>query len=289
MTRLSIICAALLLVLAGCGSEGAVGVGNISDVVSTPATTPTSGGGGSTSVPQMQYQAWLTRDDRLWPVMRSAPRTPAVGATALAGLLDGATADEAANGVGTAIPSDTRLLGLSIADGTATVDLSSEYASGEGARSISQRLAQVVYTLTQFPTVKRVLFHLDGQPVTVFSNAGLALDRPQTRRDYESLLPVIAVITPSAGAEVSSPVTVSGLANVFEANVSVEILDGDGHVIADDVTTASCGTGCWGSFSLDLPYTVEQRQDGTIVVHDDDAAGSGTYPHEVRVPVVLVP
>ena len=103
------------------------------------------------------------------------------------------------------------------------------------------------------------------------------------------VLPVIAVITPSAGAEVSSPVTVSGLANVFEANVSVEILDADGHVIAHDVTTASCGTGCWGNFSLDLPYTVEQRQAGTIVVHDDDAAGSGTYPHEVRVPVVLVP
>jgi len=286
MTRFCITCAALLLVLSGCGSDGAIGVGNISDVVSTPAT---GAGGGSTPVPQMTYQVWFTRSDQLWPVMRSAPRTPAVGATAVADLLAGPSIDESANGVGSAVPSGTHLLGLNIAGGTATVDLSSEFESGEGARSMTERLAQVVYTLTQFPTVKRVVFHLDGQPVTVFSNPGVALDRPQTRHDYEGVLPVIAVITPDAGQEVPSPVTVSGLANVFEANVSVEILDSDGHVIAHDSTTASCGTGCWGTFSLDLPYQVDQKQVGIVVVHDDDAAGSGTYPHEVRVPVVLVP
>ncbi|MDX6551375.1 MAG: Immunoglobulin-like domain of bacterial spore germination, partial [Gaiellales bacterium] len=65
--------------------------------------------------------------------------------------------------------------------------------------------------------------------------------------------------------------------------------DQDGHVIAHDVTTASCGTGCWGSYALDLPFHVDHQQPGTIVVHDDDAAGSGTFPHEQRIAVVLTP
>jgi hypothetical protein len=34
---------------------------------------------------------------------------------------------------------------------------------------------------------------------------------------------------------------------------------------------------------------VSREQRGTIVVHDDDAAGTGTPPHVARVPVVLVP
>jgi hypothetical protein len=36
-------------------------------------------------------------------------------------------------------------------------------------------------------------------------------------------------------------------------------------------------------------YKVDHEQPGTIVVHDDDAAGTGTPPHQVRIPVVLTP
>ena len=86
-----------------------------------------------------------------------------------------------------------------------------------------------------------------------------------------------------------APVTVTGLSNVFEANVTVELLDAAGKVIAQDFTTATCGTGCWGSYELQLPFTVSSRQQGTVVVHDDDAEGSGTPPHEERIPVILLP
>jgi hypothetical protein len=100
---------------------------------------------------------------------------------------------------------------------------------------------------------------------------------------------VIAVASPGFGQTLNSPVTVSGLANVFEANVSVELLDASGALLTKGVTTATCGTGCWGSYSLRLSYTVSARQRGTLVVHDDDAAGTGSYPHELRIPVVLTP
>jgi hypothetical protein len=101
--------------------------------------------------------------------------------------------------------------------------------------------------------------------------------------------PAIVVEAPLANAEVSSPVTVSGTADVFEATVTVILEDADGNELARDFTTASCGTGCRGDFSIDLPYTVEAAEPGTIVVQDDDAAGTGTPPHVVRIPVTFVP
>jgi hypothetical protein len=115
------------------------------------------------------------------------------------------------------------------------------------------------------------------------------IDHPLTRQEYVDQLPAILVTSPVAGETVPSPVRVRGSANVFEANVSVEILDENGNVIASTFTTATCGSGCRGTFRVSVPYEVGEVQSGTVVVHDDDAAGSGTFPHEVRIPVVLTP
>jgi hypothetical protein len=204
-------------------------------------------------------------------------------------LLAGPTAAEANAGLATSVPAGTKLLGISIKKGVATVDLTSQYQSGGGSLSMKARLAQVVYTLTQFSTVRAVLFHLDGEPVNVFSGEGIVLDHPVGRKDYADLLPVIAVDKPAAGARVSSPVAVAGSANVFEANVTVKVLDENGNVVGHAFTTASCGTGCRGTYSVPVTFKVGREQPGTIVVSDDDAAGTGTPPHQVRVPVVLVP
>jgi len=258
----------------------------IETVASTAAALPATTAAEAASV---SYEVWLQRGEQLWPVTRRGLAVPGVGAAAIESLLAGPTASEGADGVGTVVPSATRLLGLDIADGTATVDLSAEYASGGGSLSMTVRLAQVVYTLTQFDTVERVAFRLDGEPVRVFSGEGLTLDRPQTRADYEAVLPVIAVTTPGDGEELRSPVRIAGLANVFEANVTVEILGENGEQLAQTFTTASCGTGCWGDFAADVAFAVDQRQPGTIVVHDDDAEGSGVFPHERRIPVTLLP
>jgi hypothetical protein len=102
-------------------------------------------------------------------------------------------------------------------------------------------------------------------------------------------LPVIVVATPAPGERVTSPVAVSGTADVFEANVTVAVLDARGRELARDFTTATCGTGCRGDYSIELPFSVEAEQPGTIVVHDDDAAGTGTPPHVVEIPVTLAP
>ena len=167
------------------------------------------------------YRIWFTQGslpseaaigrEYLFPVWREGPTTEAVGAEALRLLLDGPTAAEREPGVDASsqIPSGTRLLGLDIDGGTATVDLTSEYESGGGSASMFARLAQVVYTLTEFPTVQRVSFMLDGEPVDVFSGEGIVLEEPVGRKEYAELMPPILVESPAIGDTVSSPVEVT--------------------------------------------------------------------------------
>jgi germination protein M len=274
---------ALAVTVIGCGSENAISLGT-----QTPSTASTREHTGSAPTP-LALQAWFTRDAGLVAVQRRQQPTRLVATAAVDSLLEGPTADERVMGFASAVPPGTKLLGIAIRDGVATVDLTSEFQAGGGSRSMQMRLAQVVYTLTQFPTVQTVRFRLDGTAVNVFSSEGIVLDHPVGRGDYLDLLPPIDVAKPIEGAQLTSPVTVSGTANVFEANVTVEILGAKGEVVGKTFTTATCGTGCRGSYSVPVTFRVLKKQPGTIVVHDDDAAGSGKPPHEVRIPVTLLP
>jgi hypothetical protein len=262
-----------------------------------PAPTDTGETPTTTEQRTVTVQAWFARpeqegqsagDPKLFVVHRAIPATEGIGAAAVTELLAGPESIESAADVSTAVPDGTRLLGLNIANGLATVDLSSEFESGGGSLSMQMRLAQVVYTLTQFPTVKRVQFQLDGEPVRVFSGEGIVLDKPVTRGDYEELLPAILVAQPAIGAEVGRAVTVSGTANVFEANVTAIVETAAGKELVRDFTTATCGTGCRGDYSLTLRIPAQPSgSSGFVVVQDDDAAGQGFPPHQVRIPIVF--
>ena len=280
-----------LLVLAfACAHGGAVGVGTLSSPASpAPSSprTPASPHPSLTVQPRsISLAVWFNSGETLFPARRTVPATQTVGTAALKALLAGPTGAEIAGGVGTQLPAGTRLRGLSIANGLATVDLSSEFGAGGGVASETMRLAQVVYTITQFPTVRSVTFRLDGRPVTVFTGDGIVLDHPVTRKDYEGLLPPIVVDAPVAGARVASPITVAGTANVFEATVSIRILDESGRVVGKTFTTATCGTGCRGTYSAKVRYHVGRTQPGTIMVFEASAQ-DGRPIHVQRVPVTL--
>ncbi len=104
----------------------------------------------------------------------------------------------------------------------------------------------------------------------------------------EWALPPIAVDSPSIGQQVSSPVRVSGTANVFEGTVNVRILDANGHELARAFTTATCGTGCRGDYSVSVRFHVDRQQAGTVEVLDYSAK-DGTPENVVSIPVILVP
>jgi spore germination protein GerM len=135
---------------------------------------------------------YFVRGEDIGVVSRQIPATKAVATAAVQQLLLGPTALEQGYGFTSEIPVGTDLRGVTIKNGTATVDLSRDFEAGGGTLSVSLRLAQLVYTLTQFPTVDAVEFYLNGARVDVFSSEGLILDGPQRLEDYDALLPIDA-------------------------------------------------------------------------------------------------
>jgi len=99
--------------------------------------------------------------------------------------------------------------------------------------------------------------------------------------------PAIVVTSPQSDDEVSTPVSIQGNADVFEATVSIDILDSAGKPIVRTFTTASCGTGCRGTFSKAVPFTVDTTQPGTIRVYESSAE-DGRPINVVDIPVTLV-
>jgi spore germination protein GerM len=255
----------------------------------SPASpSPTAAPAGTTIV---RTYFWLEGEQGtsgLVGVLREVPETRAVATAAMNALVAGPSAAERDGGISSAVPVGTQLLGISIENGIATVDLSSEFESGGGSASVLTRLGQVVYTLTQFPTVDSVVFRIEGRTVTVFGGEGVILDGPVARDDYHDLLPAVFVDRPVWGAAIGNPARVAGLSNVFEATSQVTLLDGAGRILVERTVTATCGTGCWGTWDVTLDYDVARAQWGTLRVLDLSAMDG--HPENVRdYPVWLTP
>ncbi len=264
-----------LIALTGCGSadETAPAPASGTTAVEAPATTAEQ--------ETRQLLVYFLRDERLGVAARIVPETEAVGAAAIRTLLAGPNAVERDAGLSTAVPEGTELLGLSIAGGVATIDLSGSFDDGGGTLSMTTRIAQVVYTLTQFPTVESVAFRLDGEPVEAIGGDGVLVDPPATRASFEDVTPVILVEEPTFGEAAASPLRISGTANTFEATFVAEVKAPDGSVLAEQVVTATSGSGDRGTFEASISFT---GTPGSLVVYAPNADDGGRQ-HEVEIPL----
>jgi germination protein M len=222
MKRLTILLSTLVLVVAACGSGDPVGdAGPVTtsaepgvettlpptdpgtDATTTtmpPADKPTTSTTTTTAAPQATrfVDVYFVQDGGYaTSVATAVPATIDVAANAIRALIAGPTPGQQAAGLSSSVPTDTLLLGITIDDGLAKIDLSREFEAGGGSFSMISRLAQVVYTLTQFPTIDEVEFWLDGTPVTVFSAEGLLLEEPVGRGDYLAALPLTPTLLDS--------------------------------------------------------------------------------------------
>lgn len=285
---------ALLLTLAGCGRTDEGTPAASSSPPSSPATPaapaePTPEDNTPPATAATTLEVWFAYGEHLFAAQHEVETGPAVARAAMEELLARPSEFEANAGVATNVPPGTRLLGLTIEDGLATVDLSEEYGStGGGTMGESMAVAQVVYTLTQFPTVKGVAFEIEGTPLEMTPGHGIDLRDPQRRADWEDLMPSILVTSPTMGEKVTSPVTVAGTANVFEATVQMRILDAEGNRLDRAFTTATCGTGCRGDFTHDLTFQVDSEQHGVIEVWWDSPE-DGSRKDVVQIAVTLTP
>lgn len=305
---------ALIASVVGCGGVG----GSAAPSVATPSTSVTAAPGpsatpiASAAVTSAAPTALPTPDTialkayfgspALVPVDREVPATAEVATAAMQQLLGGPTADELAQDprfgtIVTKIPVGTRLLGIDIENGIATVDLSGEFVPGDklgvDIESWAFRLAQVTFTLTQFPTVESVMFRVDGTPITAIEgHEGSQIDRA-TRDSYADQLPGIFVDQPAWGAAITDSLTVSGIAQTFadppqfEAAIVDRTTD---EIIVQQTVRAPCGTrSCWqppggGPFQvrLSIPGGVDRTD---LLLRVWEVAADGSQVHLLEYPL----
>ena len=124
---------------------------------------------------------------------------------------------------------------------------------------MTARLAQVVYTLTQFPSVgKGVLFKVDGAAADQLRRHGHRARQPQRRADYESVTPPIFVESPAPFDAVSGTLRVSGTADVFEATFRARLVAGSFHKTL--TVTATSGSGTQGHVRVQPGAAGRQRE-----------------------------
>jgi hypothetical protein len=283
------------LALAGCGISRSQSDGPAASPAASVPPSPTPSAASPSASPAISpsaspdartvVSAYFLRGQFVGTTHRSVVATSAPAEAALRELLIGPTAEERAAGLHTQIPAGTRLLGLTIRNGMATVDLSGEFAAGVDPREDRGRLAQVVYTLTQFPNVNGVRFRIDGVPLIFLNGEGVAQTRPQTRRSFEDVTPAIFVEQPAVGDLVSSPLVVSGTANTFEAQLMIRVRDASGASLMDQSVTATSGSGTRGTFNETLSFTTASTTI-TLEVYEQSAA-SGLPIHVVKIPLRL--
>jgi hypothetical protein len=254
-------------------------------VVACAPAAPASAGPQPRAAQTQRSVPYLLEGEHITPVARRVPRTRAVGAAAIRALLRGPTAAERRAGLTSAVPQGTRLLGLSIRGGVAAIDLSRRFESGGGSLSMRARVAQVVFTLTRFATVRRVAFRLEGRPVPSIGGEGVIVSPPVHRADFEDLSPVILVESPLRGQRVRSPMVVEGTSNTFEARLHVDLLGPGGVRLTRRALSASSGTGTRGSFRTTLRFVAPEGAQLTLRAYERSAA-DGRIIHVTRVPLI---
>jgi hypothetical protein len=233
-----------------------------------PVTTTT------TPVARMAVKAYFLHDNALVPVVVDVPQSRAVARAALEALLAGPPA-----GYTTAVPDAAKLGNVTLVGFAATAAFSAPLPSLSRTAE-----AQIVDTLSQFPTVQNVALTAGASTVALSDSAGALLGRPATAADYADLSSQspIFVRTPARDSIVTSPVTLSGTAVVFEASFVVEIHSG-GKLLSTQTIDASVGAperGTW-STTLNLPPGAVQ------LLFYEPSAEDGSHLHATEVDLTV--
>jgi spore germination protein GerM len=126
--------------------------------------------------------------ERLRPVQRTLDSQVLITAS-LRSLLQGATDEEAAEGLRSEVPTGTEVNGIDRLDeDVITIDLSEEFAETTAEGELLAQ-AQIVYTVSEMPNVRGVLFLVDGRPREGADDQAKLTSSPLTVADFEDFAP----------------------------------------------------------------------------------------------------
>lgn len=256
----SILLISSVLLMAGCAALGE----------KTPDTTPDGQQVKQTPEERIDlalYYVKTTENDMY--LVREIHQVPATKEPAKAALEELINTNPVIPGAARVLPQGTKIKGINIKDGLATVDFSQEVLRANvGAAGEALGIQSIVNTLTEFPEIQKVSFMVEGKTEDVmdwWGHVGL-YEQPFTRNLSSVNEPAIWVNSPTQGQKVSSPLEVTGSARVFEATVNIRLIDDTGKTIAEGFTTASEGAPGRGDFKYSLNFNAPSPGQGELEV-----------------------
>ena len=215
------------------------------------------------------YYVKITENDAyLVREVHQVPYTKEVARAAIEELINGTPSTPGAMKV---LPPATKIIGITIRDGMAAVNFSRDVLRANvGASGEALGIQSIVNTLTEFPSVQKVSFLVEGkvdqESINWWGHVGLH-EQPFTRDVSQVNEPAIWVTAPTAGQKIISPLTIKGSARVFEATVNTRIVDESGQVLAQGFGTATEGAPGRGDFVITLLFPASQAGKGNLEVY----------------------
>lgn len=290
----------IVLFLSGCGASLGVEKGNSgtsglpmgspSDLSTEPAPGPSSqpAQSNSPSVQTMSIAVYYFKNspDGIYLIreVHMLEKSEGAARAALNELISGTPLTEGAYKV---LPEDTKILGVKIEDGLATIDFSKEVLKANvGSEGEALGISSIVDTLTEFPTIHKVQFTIEGSAengMDWWGHVGL-YNQPFSRDLSKVYEPAIWVTMPADGSKITSPLTLCGNARVFEAAVSYRLKDYSGNILAQGLTMATAGAPTRGGFEATIAFTPSPSGKGNLEVFEVSMK-DGTEINKVTIPV----
>ena len=234
---------------------------------SSPAPTTTGSPGGTPATPgstQVTLYYLVEGADELFLTAErhKVAKSEAIAKAALDELLNGTPQDDDHS---VPFPRTAEVNSVVIDDAVATVDWNADVLTGTGGARVEQLAIQsIVYTLTEFASIKKVRFTVEGKSSGTASNGrtiedfwghvGLAGQPWDRDVDYEVLAP-ITLWTPLEDTASSGSLKLNGLAQTFEANVGIILRNAAGKIVVQTHTTALEAAPAREPFSKKITFT----------------------------------
>jgi hypothetical protein len=189
-----------------------------------------------------------------------------------------------------AVPAGVEALVVRRADGTDNaliIEMNEAFLDGAGGLLADfTMLNQLIYTATTLEGIEEVHFIVNNEPIVAFGSEGLGLESSVNRQTFQEGNLALIYLTEPVVADGDGTVEVVGISNTFEATVNLIVRNGDGEIVHEAFTTATCGSGCWGDFE----FTVDEGlvdADSTIQVLEYSAE-DGDPANVITVPVTVI-
>jgi len=130
---------------------------------------------------------YFIKGEKLEQVSRAVSEETNPLEAAAAELMRGPNDMEKQSGIFSEIPSRAKIIKIGKEDGTAAVTFNEEIENyGGGSARVQGLVAQIVYTFTEIPGVKKVKILVGNKTEVVLGGEGFVIDRPLSRDDLNA-------------------------------------------------------------------------------------------------------